>query len=379
MQNLRFNKQEGITDLYPLLSSEDRAVQGATYGILHRSLPSIQEQLSIEAALSKTVAHLPEELLSLLLDAPSMELFNNTLHSTDSIWTNVRRYLLSWKVVFDHFARASHVVKEAYVLDIKEQGHLEQLLSFTCDMLRIASGKPVDALKYDIPTFNLDVESSLEKESQWLTVHLYYLSLLNLPSLTKSWWIEQKNRIKTPLESWSQKHISPLIISTSLTTVSDWLTTQDATEDRALTLKINSRASEVIASIPIDPESSPISLCITLPPNYPFANALVTSRARVAVSEQKWQSWLRTIQGIIMFSNGSLIDGLLAFRRNVQGALKGQSECAICYSVIGTDMKTPNKKCATCKNTFHPACLWRWFKSSNSSSCPLCRNAFHYA
>ncbi|ERF74531.1 hypothetical protein EPUS_08942 [Endocarpon pusillum Z07020] len=382
VQNLQFDGQAQIADLYPLLSSEDRSVQGAAYGILHRSLPSIQEQVSIEAALSKTATHLPDELLSLLLDAPSMDLFNNSLYSTDSVWTNIRRYLLSWKVVFDHFSKASHIVQETYVVDIKDYGHLEYLLKFTCDMLRIASGKPMDASKYNITDFTLDAETSLERECQWLTIHLYYLSLLHLPSLTKTWWIEQKNRIKTPLESYSQKHISPLIISASLTSLSEWhsTTTQDnPEEERPLTLKINPRASEAIASIPIDPDSPPIALCITLPPSYPFAHALVTSRNRVAVSEQKWQAWLRTIQGVIMFSNGSVIDGLLAFKKNVQGALKGQSECAICYSVIGSDMKTPDKKCATCKNCFHSACLYRWFRSSNSSSCPLCRNAFHYA
>lgn len=382
VQNLQFDGQEQIADLYPLLSSEDRSVQGAAYGILHRSLPSIQEQVSIEAALSKTATHLPDELLSLLLDAPSMDLFNNSLYSTDSVWTNIRRYLLSWKVVFDHFSKASHMVQETYVVDIKDYGHLEYLLNFTCDMLRIASGKPLDASKYNITDFTLDTESSLERECQWLTIHLYYLSLLHLPSLTKTWWIEQKNRIKTPLESYTQKHISPLIISAALTNLSDWHTSttrSDPDEERPLTLKINPRASEAIASIAIDAESPAISLCLTLPPNYPFAAAVVSSRHRVAVSEQKWQAWLRTIQGVIMFSNGSLVDGLRAFRKNVQGALKGQSECAICYSVIGSDMKTPDKKCATCKNCFHAACLYRWFRSSNSSGCPLCRNAFHYA
>ncbi len=312
-----------------------------------------------------------------------MDLFNNSLHSSDSVWTNIRRYLLSWKVVFDHFSKASHLVRETYVIDIKNDGHLDYLLNFTCEVLRIASGKPIDASKYNISDFTLDAETSPEKESHWLTIHLYFLSLLHLPSLTKTWWIEQKNSIKTPLESYSQKHISPLIISASLTTLSEWHSTtstqENPDEERPLTLKINPRASEVIASIPIDPESAPIALCITLPPSYPFATALVTSRHRVAVSEQKWQAWLRTIQGVIMFSNGSLIDGVLAFKRNVQGALKGQSECAICYSVIGSDMKTPEKKCATCKNCFHSGCLYRWFRSSNSSSCPLCRNAFHYA
>ena len=80
----------------------------------------------------------------------------------------------------------------------------------------------------------------------------------------------------------------------------------------------------------------------------------------------------------VHLQNGSLIDGLSAWRRNVQGALKGQSECAICYSIISSDKQLPNKRCGTCKNLFHSGCLYRWFKSSNSSSCPLCRNPFNY-
>jgi hypothetical protein len=34
------------------------------------------------------------------------------------------------------------------------------------------------------------------------------------------------------------------------------------------------------------------------------------------VDEKKWKSWLLTIQGVIMFANGNLVDGLLAFRRD---------------------------------------------------------------
>jgi hypothetical protein len=157
------------------------------------------------------------------------------------------------------------------------------------------------------------------------------------------------------------------------------MSSQDQDEERALNVKVSSKTAEIIASIPVDEESPPVSISITLPAAYPLQPAQVFGRSRVLVDERKWKSWLLTIQGVIMFANGNLEDGLLAFRRNVQGALKGQSECAICYSVISTDMQTPNKRCATCKNAFHSVCLYRWFKSSNQSTCPLCRNQFTFA
>jgi E3 ubiquitin-protein ligase DOA10 len=62
----------------------------------------------------------------------------------------------------------------------------------------------------------------------------------------------------------------------------------------------------------------------------------------------------------------------------VTGALKGQTECAICYSIVSSDKKMPDKRCQTCKHLFHSSCLFKWFASSNQSTCPLCRNPFNY-
>ena len=76
--------------------------------------------------------------------------------------------------------------------------------------------------------------------------------------------------------------------------------------------------------------------------------------------------------------NGSISDGVSSFRRNVMGALKGQSECAICYSIISGDRQLPQKRCPTCKHMYHASCLFKWFKTSNASTCPLCRNAFNF-
>ena len=72
------------------------------------------------------------------------------------------------------------------------------------------------------------------------------------------------------------------------------------------------------------------------------------------------------------------MDGLLAFKRNVNGAMKGQTECAICYSIISSDKRVPDKACGTCKNLFHRSCLYKWFRSSSQNTCPLCRNPIDY-
>ncbi|KAK1146565.1 hypothetical protein N8T08_002995 [Aspergillus melleus] len=343
---------EDVSKVFPLLTAHSGTVQRAAYNILHRYIPNVQEQISFDVALSKTTVRLPDELMSLLLEAPTMASVN-IAYDDDRTWADIRSYLLSWKVVFDHFVNASLTVQENYVTSIKENDTLAPLLEFMFDFLQGSHGKMIDASKFDIRSFELDQSETYERETQWLLVHLYFLCLRHVANMTKNWWIDTKKRIKGPVEAWTEKHVSPLVIIDALQGITDWMSTQDPNEERALAVKISPKTAEIIASIPVDEESPPVSLSISLPPAYPLQPAVVVGRSRVLVDEKKWKNWLLTIQGVIMFANGSLVDGLLAFRKNVQGALKGQSECAICYSVISTDMQTPNKRCATCKNTFH--------------------------
>jgi len=167
------------------------------------------------------------------------------------------------------------------------------------------------------------------------------------------------------------------VIAAALKSVSDWSDSQLESEpDSAFTVKIAPRAREITASYVIDEQT--MSMRVTLPAAFPLANAHIEGINRVAVNEQKWQSWLRISLGAITIFNGSLIDALTTFKRNVDGAMKGQTECAICYSIVGSDKKLPDKRCQTCKNLFHGSCLFKWFKTSSSSSCPLCRNPFNY-
>jgi hypothetical protein len=96
---------EDISETFHLLTAHSRAVQRTAYTILHRYIPHAQEKVSFEVALSKTAVSLPDELVSLLLEPPTMQMVSAG-YGDDKMWTSMRAYLLSWKVVFDHFSNA---------------------------------------------------------------------------------------------------------------------------------------------------------------------------------------------------------------------------------------------------------------------------------
>lgn len=96
---------EGPSEIYPLLNVRSRSVQEAAFEILHRHIPSVQEQVSIDAAFSREETfqlQLPAELLSLVLEAPTMGEVEG-LSFARSMPLALRGYLLTWILIFDHF------------------------------------------------------------------------------------------------------------------------------------------------------------------------------------------------------------------------------------------------------------------------------------
>jgi hypothetical protein len=200
---------ESTEELFPLLYVESQPVQQTAFNILHKQIPEAQEQISIDSALEKTTARLPEELLSLIIDAPTVSALAGA-NFERSIPLPLRGYLLSWLLVFDHLEHSSFKVKNDYVEHIKEGEYLPGLLDFTFDFLGHAHNKPIDVSKLDVTTYEPDVESP-KRDLQWLLTHLYFLCLRHVPSLTKSWFIDCKSRATVvTLEPWTEKFVSQL-------------------------------------------------------------------------------------------------------------------------------------------------------------------------
>ncbi|GAP86271.1 putative ring zinc finger protein [Rosellinia necatrix] len=371
---------DDLSELYALVASESRAIQTAAFTMLNKALPAVQEKLSVDVLLEKRDARLPDELLSLLLEAPTLDMYSDEVMA--QFPTPVRSYLLSWHLVFDYFRAASFKVRSDYTENLKTENYVGPLMDFAFDVLghSAAHGLNLDqvGLAKTIQHYDpkLAESESEERNMQWLLVHIYYLVLKFVPGLFKTWYISCRSKqTRIAVEAWMTRFFSPTIIKESLDDVTKWKDSQEG-DEKELSVKVSPKTKEVIAGYEVDDLTA--SIAIRIPPEFPLEAVTVVGINRVAVDERKWKSWIMTTQGVITFSGGNIIDGLVTFRRNVFGALKGQTECAICYSIISTDKKMPDKRCQTCKNLFHRTCLYKWFQSSNQNTCPLCRNPIDY-
>lgn len=193
------------------MASESLALQLSAYEILHHHIPTAQEQISLDRALEKDfVAKLPAELLSLVSIAPSLDHFTEASFER-MIPTSLSSYLLSWKLIFDHWTNSSFKVKGDYTACLKDGTHLSNLLDFTFEILIDLRAKSVNASQFTIDSYSPDMSASPEKEIQRLTIHLYYLSLKYLPNFSKVWWRDTTTRqTAIAVEAWTEKYVSCL-------------------------------------------------------------------------------------------------------------------------------------------------------------------------
>lgn len=263
---------------------------------------------------------------------------------------------------------------------------MEPFLNFMFDVLGHSAGHELNLdregfnqgfiREYDISLAKTEPD---ERSLHWLLINLLYLTLKYAPNLFRAWYLECRSKqTKNSIKPWLIKYFSPLIISDALDEVAMWVEEQEAPaeDEQELVVKISKAAREVIAEYEVDEERA--AMAIRIPATFPLDMVEVVGINRVAVNEKKWQGWLLSTQGAIQFGNGGITDGLYTFRRNFIGTMKGQTECAICYSIVSSDKRLPDKECGTCHHSYHRVCLYKWFQNSGRNSCPLCRNPIDY-
>lgn len=278
-------------------------------------------------------------------------------------------------------------MKSAYTANLQEGGYIDKLLDLVFEFLGITRGRSFDPSRDLIKHFPVDEEDwTSEKSIKQLLVHIYYLLLLNTPSLAKNWFSAQTNRqTRTGVEDFTKKYLSPLIIDAELTSVSSWAVSElpssasalgSSSTDIEIQVRVSRSVREVTITCPVDDQV--MELMIRLPPAFPLTKPEIEGVKKVGFTESQWKALRLASHAVIALQGGSIIDAVMLFRKNVSLHFAGVEECAICYSIVGQERTLPEKKCATCSNKFHSGCLFKWFRTSNSSTCPLCRSGWQF-
>ncbi|PBK68595.1 hypothetical protein ARMSODRAFT_958257 [Armillaria solidipes] len=348
-------------------------VQKKAYILLQQAAYKRTQHLVVEAAVDAEntfKAELPPELLSILQQTINFDDAEPSEHSN-----NIFGYLLGWMIVFDLFFDSSLKVKASYIdqlrsLDIIAASFMPMVLSTLNLDQGAAKVYKLDLWavdEYHVELYEPDEAFTL----QVLAAHLFYRALLNIPSLIHSWILDCKDRqLHSTVVHYTSTHFSPVIIRTEMVHVKSSETATEL-EDDTFKIKVAPNINEVVASYLVDEHQ--LEMKIRIPTDWPLHKIEVKDIKRIGVDEKHWRAWMLGVQQTI--SNGRIVDGLGLFKKNVTLHFEGQVECAICYSIISVmDGTLPQRPCKTCKNRFHGGCLYKWFNTSHSSSCPLCRS-----
>ncbi|XP_059674823.1 E3 ubiquitin-protein ligase listerin isoform X2 [Gavia stellata] len=392
--NLPDKLQTLLNTLSPLLLFRARPVQVSVYHILYKLMPELpkfddedlksygdeeeESALSPPAALMSVLAT-QELLLENILECIPVGEFAVIQPLSDEFCL-VLGYLLTWKLTLAFFKAASSQLRVLYSQYLRRTKSLNKLLYHLFRLMPenpVFSGPTSEVPNKDTKTFfteelHLDVKGTgvLSSQIPHLACSVYHITLKDLPAMVRLWWNSCEKRVFNVVDKFTSKYVSSVLSSQEISSV------QTSTQlFNGMTVKARSAAREVIATYSVDDIF--IELIIQLPSNYPLGSITVESGKRVGVAVQQWRNWMLQLSTYLTHQNGSIMEGLSLWKNNVDKRFEGVEDCMICFSVIhGSNYSLPKKACRTCKKKFHSACLYKWFTSSNKSTCPLCRETF---
>ncbi|XP_034873435.1 E3 ubiquitin-protein ligase listerin isoform X3 [Mirounga leonina] len=392
--NLPEYLQTLLNTLAPLLLYRARPVQIAVYHMLYKLMPELpqydQDNLKSygdeeeEPALSPPAALMSllrtqEDLLENVLGCiPVGQIV--TIKPLSEDFCYVLGYLLTWKLILTFFKAASSQLRALYSMYLRKTKSLNKLLYH---LFRLMPENPtyaetaIELSNKDPKTFFTEELQLSIRETATLPYHIphlacsvYHMTLKDLPAMVRLWWNSSEKRVFNIVDRFTSKYVSNVLSFQEISSV------QTSTQlFNGMTVKARATTREVMATYTI--EDIVIELIIQLPSNYPLGSITVESGKRVGVAVQQWRNWMLQLSTYLTHQNGSIMEGLALWKNNVDKRFEGVEDCMICFSVIhGFNYSLPKKACRTCKKKFHSACLYKWFTSSNKSTCPLCRETF---
>ncbi|KAH0624881.1 hypothetical protein JD844_032757 [Phrynosoma platyrhinos] len=336
--NLPDKLQTLLNTLSPLLLFRSRPVQITTYQMLNKlmcELPKFddvdlksygdeeEEPLLSPPAGLMNVLSTQEDLLENILECIPVGEFA-VVQPLSEEFCLVLGYLLTWKLILTFFKAASSQLRALYSQYLRRTKSLNKLLYH---LFRLMPENPTlpastaelpnkDVKTYFTEELDLDIKdtSGLSSHIPHLACSVYCMTLKDLPAMVRLWWNSCEKRVFNIVDKFTSKYVSSVLSSQEISSV------QTSTQlFNGMMVKARSATREVIATYSVDDIF--IELIIQLPPNYPLGSITVESGKRVGVAVQQWRNWMLQLSTYLTHQ-------------------------------------------------------YKWFTSSNKSTCPLCRETF---
>lgn len=406
--------------LIPNLKHQISSIQFNSYKILRTIMQSLSEYYNTEQEEQENRANIIEslphvirqnltELTDLFMDLKKTVPFEQcilVLHENQSLDdqdlepseksqshdmiheanNKIMAYLFLNKLILDMFSTNNLEFKVKLVNNLREISFCDYLMHCLFRLMptaKFATAKMFQTLDLDELDENLSYSNELTFKNEFVeefACKLFKYALKSVPAMIRDWWNMQPKRISDQVDRFTTKFVSPILIEEEIRQINrsaNLLNSGSDLDEDQSSIKIKGMVStrEIVSTYKMKELS--MELVIQLPVNHPLGVVKVSSIKRLGVSENEWRNWLLQLTTYLTHQNGSIIQGLQIWKRNVDKKFSGVEECTICYSVIhGTNYQLPKMKCRTCKHMFHSVCLYKWFESSSKSTCPLCRNLF---
>jgi hypothetical protein len=122
-------------------------------------------------------------------------------------------------------------------------------------------------------------------------------------------------------------------------------------------MRARPNASEIFVKYKID--EAVLELTLNLPEDYPLSSAIIhhDNRQKLLVTGLT-KTLHKNLFAFVNTRNGSLLEGIDQWRRNVEKQVEGVEPCSICLMIVSSsEYKLPSLRCRTCKQRFHSDCM----------------------
>ena len=205
-----------------------------------------------------------------------------------------------------------------------------------------------------------------------------YRTIAVLPTACRSWYTSDlpTKSMKEELGAFVGSVVRPALLAREVILIDKARKMGRWTEEE-MELKYTRLVNSGEMGITFCRDESRIETKIKLPPLFPLRKVEVETLSKLGLPEAKWRRWGMQVIQLLSCQDGTLIDGALLWKANIDTEFEGVDPCVICYSVLHhKSLSLPGLACPTCNNWFHHSCLHTWFKQSGKNKCVLCQQPF---